>query len=98
MTGMDEEGEGDALDIRAIIEDELADAGMEQEEQLDQNFIDQVLTDAFFQQFDLEQYKPLKVKFFNDIKNRLGYPDKPINKEDLIQLLENVVTEFYASL
>ena len=97
MTGMDEEGEGEALNMRAIIEDELADAGMEQEEELDQNFIDQVLTDAFFQQF-AEEYKPLKVKFFNDIKSRLGYPDKMINKEDLIQLLENVVTEFYASL
>ena len=40
MTGMDEEGEGDALNMRALIEDELADAGMEQEEELDQNFID----------------------------------------------------------
>ena len=42
MDGMDleEEDEEEPFNMRAIIEEELADAGMEQEEDLDQNFIE----------------------------------------------------------
>ena len=42
MDGMDqeEEDEEEPFNMRVIIEEELADAGMEQEEDLDQNFIE----------------------------------------------------------
>ena len=41
MNEMDQEGEEDeAFNMRTVIEEELADAGMEHETELDQNFID----------------------------------------------------------
>ena len=58
---------GIAIDIRWVIDEELIDAGMEGDEKVDANFIDQVLNAEFFIPFSIDNDKKLMKKFYADI-------------------------------
>ena len=78
---------GIAIDIRWVVDEELIDAGMEGDEKLDTNFIDQVLNQEFFVPYCIDNDKTLMKKFFIELKRSYGYPEKLIDKDDILYLI-----------
>ena len=78
---------GIAIDIRWVVDEELIDAGMEGDEKLDTNFIDQVLNQEFFLPYCIDNDKTLMKKFFIELKRSYGYPEKLIDKDDILYLI-----------
>ena len=67
---------GISIDIRWILDNELYEAGMEGEEQLDENFIEQIMNEDFFSQYSLNNQEfSVKDQFFAQLKKQHGYPN-----------------------
>ena len=78
---------GIAIDIRWVIDEELIDAGMEGDEKLDANFVDQVLNADFFVPFCVSNDRSLVNSFYAELKRSYGYPDQYIDKDDILYLV-----------
>ena len=50
--------------------------------------IDQILNDVFFQKYSRpNNYESLKEQVFEELRDRYGYPDRDVDKDDLLYLV-----------
>ena len=85
---------GISTDIRQVIDEELLDMGLESEDRFDQNLIDKILTDEFFQQYSLATFS-LKTQFYAQLTMQYNYPNQLIDKEDILYLVQRLAEEQY---
>ena len=87
---------GISIDIRWAIDDELSQYGMEGDTMLDSNTIEQLFTDNFFNQYCISTLNySLKELFYKHLTQEYGYPNKLVDKEDILYLIQRLSEEQY---
>ena len=58
-------------------------------------FIEQVLSDEFFNKYSRndENNEPLKEQVFEELKEKYGYPENEVDKDDLLYLVQRLSNE-----